>query len=225
MDIYNLLLDKHNTDHRIPIKEASSLFNKEKDSLLICKGAVHRKLKECKTVYSFIRTYLSEDTPGGYTAPATFYAKKPSVEQCGCSRNRSLGDLFFLAKSYFPKTTLQRVAEIIMTLYRRGLIEELLCHTVERRVYFWTHKEAGDPPHGDMFDPGNDEFGLTCETDYIDFIRDMKLQKKGKRVGSGSTQGHKNGRGSSLRQHADSKKPVRFFPSGRSTTVRSKRIS
>lgn len=85
---------------------------------------------------------------------------KDNKVQCYSSR-RSLGDLYQLAKYYFPETTAKQVQLHLLKLIKEEKIRFWFCTDIDKRVYmrkgiWFSHYEGNGTP-------SKDEYGITTE--------------------------------------------------------------
>jgi hypothetical protein len=87
--------------------------------------------------------------------------------QCNLRKNRSLGDLFCIARYYYPTISLKRFREILNNLINTERLAILYCGTIEKRVYYTPFNTLNNRPEnistGGRFiyddDDKKDEYG------------------------------------------------------------------
>jgi hypothetical protein len=55
---------------------------------------------------------------------------------CNAHKRRSAGDIFLVAKKFYPKVTLKEIRETLRELALEGQISTNYCHTIQKRVFF-----------------------------------------------------------------------------------------
>jgi len=112
---------------------------------------------ECKsTIYEILKLSYSSNT---------IYCHNSNT-QCWRRRYRSQGDLFLIAKYYYPNITFQEVRSELFSLLENELISTLFCHDILKRVFYFRSYYYFGTFHGDeesydiRRERWEDEYGL-----------------------------------------------------------------
>lgn len=79
---------------------------------------------------NLLEKYFKQD------CPKTYQNYSCTLVQCLSLRSRSIDDLIYLVRTYYPKVSDERICKILIELYNKRKIESLYCPDLCKPVFF-----------------------------------------------------------------------------------------
>lgn len=137
----------------------------------------------CATLEDLIKTGYTCDAYGYHTFfRITFADEECTHWQCNHAR-RSFGDLYIIATTYFPATTKQELAYILLNKIER--LRAFYCKNIDRIVfirdgneYSTHHLGIFSTRMGDDYDTNFKDGASMCYNDIVDLAKEYKYYNK-----------------------------------------------